>query len=308
MNRPDAPTLVLGFPEYETRAQALATALGAGFAQVAIHRFPDGESKVTLPERVPGRVILVRSLDHPNDKLVELLLTSATLRAQGARHITLIAPYLCYMRQDIAFHPGEAVSQRIVGAYLGGLCDALITVDPHLHRIHQLSEAVPVRPAVALTAAPLMSRFLSERLDRPLLLGPDAESRQWVAAVAQPGGLDYEVASKTRLGDHQVRIQVPAAAYRGREIVIVDDVASTGHTIATAARQIKAAGAGPVHALVTHPLFVDDALSGLREAGVERIWSTDSIPHQSNALSLSPLLAQAVLELPSPDQARTKVW
>jgi ribose-phosphate pyrophosphokinase len=265
---------------------------------VAIHRFPDGESKVTLPQRVPRRVILVRSLDHPNDKLVELLLASATLRAQGVRHITLIAPYLCYMRQDIAFHPGEAVSQRIVGAYLGGVCDALLTVDPHLHRIRQLSEAVPVRPAVALTAAPLMSRFLAERLERPLLLGPDAESRQWVAAVAEPGGLGYQVATKTRLGDHQVRIQVPAGAWRGREIVIVDDVASTGQTIATAARQLKAAGAGPVHTFVTHPLFVDDALARLREAGVAQIWSTDSIPHQSNALSLSPLLAQAVADLP----------
>ncbi len=300
MNRPDASTdaPVLGFADYEPQARALAQALGTGYARVAVHRFPDGESRVTVPEQAPGRVILVRSLHRPNDKLVELLLASATLRTRGVRHITLIAPYLCYMRQDIAFHPGEAVSQRIVGAYLGGLCDALITVDPHLHRIHRLSEAVPVQPAVALTAAPLMSRFLSEQLGRPLLLGPDAESRQWVAAVAEPAGLDYLVATKTRLGDHEVRIQVPAGPYRGRVVVIVDDVASTGHTIATAARQLKASGAGPVHTLVTHPLFVDDALERLREAGVERIWSTDSIPHHSNALTLSPLLAQALRDLP----------
>lgn len=298
MNRPDASTLVLGFADYEPQGLALAQGLGSDFARVAVHRFPDGESKVTVPQDVPRRVILVRSLDHPNDKLVELLLASATLRAQGVRHITLVAPYLCYMRQDIAFHPGEAVSQRIVGDYLGRLCDALITVDPHLHRIHRLSEAVPVHPALALTAAPLMSHFLSEHLDRPLLLGPDSESRQWVAAVAAPANLDYQVATKTRLGDRQVRIQIPAGSYRGREIVIVDDVASTGHTIATAARQLKAAGAGPVHTFVTHPLFVDDALERLHEAGVERIWSTDSIPHQSNALALSPLLTQAVRELP----------
>ena len=127
--------MLLGFSDYESQGRRLADALGMPFALVAIHRFPDGESKVTLPSPLPERVVLCRSLDAPNDKLIELMLCAETARAMGAKRVALVAPYLCYMRQDIAFHPGEAVSQKIVGKFLAGLFDAVITVDPHLHRI-----------------------------------------------------------------------------------------------------------------------------------------------------------------------------
>ncbi|MCZ4328253.1 ribose-phosphate pyrophosphokinase-like domain-containing protein, partial [Brachybacterium paraconglomeratum] len=86
---------------------------------------------------------LYRSLDQPNEKLVELLLAARTARTLGAPHLTLVAPYLPYMRQDIAFSPGEAVSQRIVGPFLASLVDAVITVDPHLHRVASLRDVVP---------------------------------------------------------------------------------------------------------------------------------------------------------------------
>src|SRR5690606_12123678 len=109
------------------------------------HRFPDGELRLRLPATLPAAVVLFRGLHQPNEKLVELLLTARTARGAGARHLTLVAPYLAYMRQDMAFAPGEAVSQRIVGDFLAQLFDAVITVDPHLHRVARLDEAVPVR-------------------------------------------------------------------------------------------------------------------------------------------------------------------
>ena len=101
--------------------------------------------------------MILRTLNNPNEKLVELLLAAQTARTLGASHLTLVAPYLAYMRQDIAFQPGEAVSQRIVGRFLAGLFDAVITVDPHLHRVATLQEAVPVTQAVVLSGAPLLS-------------------------------------------------------------------------------------------------------------------------------------------------------
>lgn len=289
-------SLVLGFAEGEAQACALAQAAGLPYQGIDIHRFPDGESRVRLPPTLPDRVVIYRSLDHPNEKLVELALAAATARTLGVRHLTLVAPYLCYMRQDQAFAPGEAVSQRIVGGLLAQWLDALVTVDPHLHRVKRLGDAVPVSRATCLSAAAPMAAFLARVLDRPLLLGPDAESRQWVASVAEPQGLDYAVAAKERLGDRQVRIRLPHLDYRGRDLVLVDDMVSTGHSLAAAIEAVKAEGPASISVLVTHGLFVEGALERLARAGARSVWSTDSVPHPSNRVHLAPLLAGALAD------------
>jgi hypothetical protein len=170
------PPLILGFPDYREQAQRLASAAGLDYAEVEIHHFPDGESRVRLPAGLGERVILCRSLDHPNDKLIELALTATAARELGARHLTLVAPYLCYMRQDKAFRPGEAISQPIIGQLLADWVEELITVDPHLHRVPRLEDAIPVQRAHCLTAAPLMADFLARELENPLLIGPDEEA------------------------------------------------------------------------------------------------------------------------------------
>lgn len=287
-------TLVLGFADYAAPGERLARELDAPFAQVELHRFPDGESKLTLPAALPEHVVICRSLDHPNDKLVELLLCAETARQLGAKRLTLVAPYLCYMRQDIAFHPGEAVSQQIIGAFLARHFDAVLTVDPHLHRISQLSEAIPRGAAIALTATTLMAPYLMQRIERPLIVGPDAESEQWVRAIAEPAGLDFAVARKERFGDRSVRTTLPECDYQGRHIVLVDDMASTGRTLLAVASQLVERGAAAIDCLVTHALFADDATQQLHDAGIRNIWSSDTIAHPSNVLTLAPLLAAAV--------------
>ncbi len=289
--------LLLGFPEYREPGERLAEAAGLDFAVVDIHRFPDGESKLTLPPRLPRQVVLCRSLDHPNDKLVELILAAGGAREQGVESLSLVAPYLCYMRQDTAFHPGEAVSQRIVGRCLAGYFDGLLTVDSHLHRVRHLSDAVPVARAIDLHATGPMAHFLSERIERPFLLGPDAESAQWVADIAARYGMDHAVCAKQRLGDREVRVQLPRGDYRGRHVVLVDDVASTGRTLYEAARAVLAEAPASVSVLVTHALFVGDAIPRLRELGVRDIWSCDSIPHPTNAVRLAGLLAARLPDL-----------
>jgi len=291
MNR---DVLVLGFPEGEAQARALAEAAALPYAAVQVHRFPDGESRVRLPAQVPGRLVVYRSLDRPNDKLIELALTAATARDLGARYLTLVAPYLCYMRQDAAFAPGEAVSQRIVGGLIGAWFDALITVDPHLHRVVSLADAVPVRRAVCLSAAAPMAQFLARALDRPLVLGPDSESRQWVTAVAAGQGLDHGVAAKERLGDREVRIALPELDLRGRALVLVDDVISTGNTLIALAQALKAQHPASISVLATHGLFVEGALERLAEAGVTRVWTSDSVSHPTNRVRLARLLADAL--------------
>jgi ribose-phosphate pyrophosphokinase len=286
--------IVIGFPEHAAQARALAARLGARCAIAGVHRFPDGESKVTLPTALPEHVVFCRSLDRPNDKLVELMLAAEAAAELGARRLTLVAPYLCYMRQDAAFRDGEAVSQRIVGRFLARYFDHLVTVDPHLHRTAALADALPTKQAVALTAAPLVGPLVRARLRAPLVIGPDLESSQWVEAVAQAADCPFGVGEKQRHGDHDVSVALPELHLEGREVVLVDDVASTGRTLAAAARACLVRRAASVSAVVTHALFFGDALDTVRQAGIAAVWSTDSVPHPTNAVALADLLAEAV--------------
>ena len=283
--------IVAGFDDYAGQGRGLAAALGVPFELVQVRRFPDGESLVRLPASLPDEVVLCRSLDRPNDKLIELMLAARAAREHGAKRLTLVAPYLCYMRQDIEFHAGEAVSQRIVGGFLASLFERVVTVDPHLHRTEHLEAAVPAQAAIALSAAPLIGEYLSRRVPGAFVLGPDAESEQWARAVAAPGGLQHAVCVKTRRGDREVEIRMPAADFSGRRVVLVDDVASTARTLATAARQALERGAASADVFITHAILGGDAAAELRQAGVREVWSTDSVTHASNVLPLAALIA-----------------
>ena len=289
------PELLLHFEEDQASAARIAQAAHLETACIGRHRFPDGELKLRLPPQLPARVVLLRTLNDPNEKLVELLLVAQTARTLGATHITLVAPYLAYMRQDIAFQPGEVISQRVVGSFLATLFDAIITVDPHLHRISTLQEAVPLAQATVLSGAPLLADLIADRRDNPLLMGPDEESAQWVAQAADHHGFDHGVCHKIRRGDKDVQIALPEIAVKGRAVVLLDDVASSGHTLAGAARLLLGAGAASVDVAVTHALFAGDALQIILQAGVGEVWSTDCIAHPSNAVSMANSIAATLV-------------
>lgn len=286
--------LILAFPDYLSQAQRLATRLDMPLAEVALHHFPDGESLVRLPPSLPEHVIIVRSLNQPNDKLVELLLSATTARELGAKRLTLVAPYLSYMRQDIANQPGEAVSQRIIGKLLGELFDDVITVDPHLHRISSLTQAIPIKNAISLTAASQVGDFLKKQFSHALLLGPDSESKQWVAKIANTIGFDYVIAGKKRLGDTLVEMTLPDCDV-GMPVVIIDDMASTGRTLAKAASLLRTRGSNDIYAVIIHALFCGDAYEHIINAGIKTVWSTDSIDHPTACIKLDGLLADAIM-------------
>jgi len=286
--------MILAFPDYLSQSQRLAARLDADLAEIILHHFPDSESFLRLPPSLPEHLIICRSLNQPNDKLIELLLCARTARELGAKRLTLVAPYMCYMRQDIANQPGEAVSQRIIGSMLADLFDDVITVDPHLHRISALSQAIPIKNAISLSAANDIGGFLKAKFEHALLLGPDAESEQWVSSIAGNIGFDYAIAHKERRGDQQVDMSLPELNYRKQPVVIIDDMASTGRTLAKAAGLLQAAGAKDIYAAITHPLFCGDALTHILAAGIKNIWSTDSIDHPTACIKLDSLLAGAI--------------
>ncbi|MFA5630229.1 MAG: ribose-phosphate diphosphokinase [Porticoccaceae bacterium] len=295
-------TKILAFPDALPQAQQLAQVLDCTCSALDIHRFPDGESLLTLPETLPQTVVLFRSLNDPDSKLIELYLAIATARDLGCHHLILVAPYLCYMRQDKVFAPGQGISQRYIGDLLSSWLDGVVTVDPHLHRIHDLGQAFPHCVNRVVSAAPLLGKHLKEHFLRGhdgngFLVGPDEESRQWVAQVAAESGLGYLIAIKERFGDRDVRVTLPPYDCAGKTAILVDDMISSGNTMVEAAKQLRARGASDVIALCTHALLAPGAEQAMTSVGISQVLSSNAVPHASNRIDLSPLLAEAVKEV-----------
>lgn len=277
-------------------AKRLASRLGIPSQEIALHLFPDGEIRVTVGRAAPTTVIYA-SLDQPNDKLIAILFAAEALRRAGARRLVLLAPYLCYMRQDTAFHEGEAISQRAVGRLLAGTVDRVITVDAHLHRTSDIRAVFPGIEAQNLSAMPAIADALRVAGVDPatIVVGPDAESRPWVSDLAGQLGLAHTVAQKTRRGDRSVEIGfAEPALVAGRPVLLVDDIVSSGGTLIACAKALGAAGALAIDAVITHALFPPEMATEFAAAGIRSIHSTTSVPHPTNAIPLDTLFAKAL--------------
>lgn len=287
--------VVCAFAEDGPAAERLAHALALRCQIAECHHFPDGESRVRI-DPVPANAIIYRSLHRPNEKLIELLLLASVLSDRAGGRPVLVAPYLPYMRQDVAFHAGEAISQQVIGRLLAAPHRAVIAVDPHLHRTQSLAAVFPGTTATAISAAPLLAALIEGKGgEPPVLIGPDSESELLVAAVAHHAGLPFRILDKTRHGDHEVSIAASNLDIAsGRRAVLVDDIVATGGTLIEAARRLRAVGCTAIQALVVHALFDDAAAAALAAAGIEGVRSTDSVPHPTNVVPLAPLLAAAV--------------
>ena len=286
-------TVFFAFDDAIAPARRLGALLSVPTIPIEVHRFPDRECLVRVP--APARTaIFYRSLDDPDHKIIELLLAASAARDQGAERVILVAPYLAYMRQDKAFHSGEAVSQKVIGGLIASHLDGLVTVDPHLHRITTLSEVIPGIPAISLSAAPLLATQIDAR-DNPVIIGPDSESRQWTEAIAAPLGLSTLVATKQRLGDRQVRLAIPGInKVRGRRAILVDDMIASGQTLIEAARLLHDTGAKSVEAIVTHCLASVDDLAIMKTERIAPIFSSDSIDGPTSKAHLAPLIGTAL--------------
>lgn len=286
------PVAVQAFDDQAAPARRLAGELGAPFAPIRLHRFPDAEVMPIV--QAAETVVAYCSLDHPNARLIALLLAADAWRRAGASRLVLVAPYLCYLRQDRVFHPGEPLSRDVIGGLLGSAFDRLVTVDAHLHRTHNLSAVFGGIEADDISAAGPLALALSGP-ESPLVVGPDSESEPWVRRIAERLGGEVLMFRKVRRADADVRLVAPdLGPVRGRPALIVDDICSSGATLCVAARLLREAGAASIAAGVVHALFDADAEARMRAAGVSRIVSTDSVFHSTNHASLAGVLAAAL--------------
>lgn len=285
--------VVFALPGNETMACSVAKHLRGKLGSAEIRRFPDGESYVRVTTSVAGRdVVLVCTLDRPDEKLLPLTFVAATARELGAARVGLVCPYLAYMRQDKRFRPGEGITSRYFAAALGQCFDWLVTVDPHLHRLKSLAEIYRF-PAMAAHAAPLLSGWIRAHVADPLLIGPDQESEQWVASVAEGAGAPYTILSKKRLGDRNVLVSRPPVGERNRTPVLIDDIVSTAQTMIETVKHLRQARYRRPVCLAVHPIFADDAYQRLKRAGTDSIVTCNTVAHSSNGIDVSAVLCQA---------------
>ena len=283
--------IILAMPGNETMAKEVVRHSSTELGALTFRRFPDGESYVRIECDVRGReVFLVCTLARPDPQIVPLILAAGALREWGAAKVHLVAAYLPYLRQDKHFNPGEALSARHIARLISAHFDTLRTVDPHLHRIKDLSEVYSI-PARAVSAAPLLGIWIAANVANPFLLGPDRESAQWVASAAAAAGADYRVLAKTRRADASIDLDWPdLGGLSGKTPVLLDDIASSGRTLIAAAEGLAARGfARPVCAIV-HALLEEANYAELQRV-CARVISTDSVRHASNAVSVASLIA-----------------
>jgi ribose-phosphate pyrophosphokinase len=287
-------TVVIAVPGNELHAKHLAERLGAWLVVPEVRRFPDGELYVRIGEDLERQeVVIVGSLGGGGDTFLTIAFLAGTVRDLGATSVGLVSPYLAYLRQDARFHPGEGVTARYFGRLMSQVVDWLVTVDPHLHRLDALAHVYSIPTSIA-RAAPAIADYVAEHVEHPVLVGPDAESVQWVAAVAEKCGAPYVILEKTRRGDRDVSIAMPERTWNGHTPVVIDDIISTGKTMIEATRQLRAAGSAPPLCIAIHAVFADALEAELLSAGARGIVTCDTVPHATNKICIADSIAGEV--------------
>lgn len=289
---------LIALPGAEACAGRLAAELRLPCCRLDSRRFPDGETYLRVLDPVAGcDVWVVAQLREPDPQLPGLLFLADALRELGAARVGLVAPYLPYMRQDMRFRAGEAVTSRSLANWIDARFDGLVTVDPHLHRIATLDAIYRLR-SVVVPSAPAIAAWLREHVAQPHLVGPDEESRQWVAEVARLARCDFTVLRKDRRGDLDVEVSVPPSPdWQGRTPVLVDDIISSAHTMAGVVRQLRAAGLAAPLCIGVHAVFAAGAQALLEQAGAARVVTCNTLEHASNGIDLTAVLAEGVRAL-----------
>jgi len=285
-------TLIFALPDNNQLANSLAEKLHVEVGLYKIHDFPDGETYIRIDSDVKDKIIiLVCSLYHPNNKIIPLLFMAQTLKELGAKKICLLSPYLPYMRQDKRFKPGEAMTSHCFANILSSSIDSLITVDPHLHRIKNISDIYSIH-TTTLHATKFIAKWISSNVNSPLIVGPDEESTQWAAEIAKHANAPYIIVNKTRYSDRKVAITIPEISDTHKTPVLVDDIISTGSTMCAVIQQLLTNKLSKPVCIGIHALFSHEDYENIIWAGAEEVISCNTVPHFSNKIDITDIFLE----------------
>ncbi|CAM2833721.1 TPA: ribose-phosphate pyrophosphokinase [Legionella pneumophila] len=273
-------------------ARRLQESLQVDVGEVTFHRFPDMEWYLKINSEVKNRnLMVVDSLNQPDEKILPLLFFAKAAKELGAKKIGLIAPYLPYLRQDKRFHQGEGITSRYFAEMLSTSLDWLMTIDPHLHRYHSLDEIYSI-PTFVLHATNPIAAWIKQHVSNPVIIGPDVESEQWVSSIAEQGPFPYVILEKVRHGDKEVAISVPnLLKLESSTPVLVDDIISTARTMVETVKHLHQAGVKSIVCIGVHALFAQDAYSLLSGMEGVQVITCNTIRHITNAIDVSDLIA-----------------
>jgi ribose-phosphate pyrophosphokinase len=293
--------IVTGGSPSKFLAWKVAEELSASYLDTDVKRFPDGETYVRFLGEVKGeKVIVVQSLGHqPNHYLIELFLMLDALKDLKAKRVIAVLPYFAYARQDERFKPGEAISLKTVSRLIEEAgADHIFTIDSHRHRVVDQDELTKV-PLDDLTAMAEIAKYMANKYEmtNPAVIGPDAEAGAWAKTAAEALSVDYDALEKKRFDAETVEIKPRHLDLKGRDVLIVDDIISTGNTIIKAIEVLKKNGAQNIYVACTHPLLVLNALVRIYQAGAVDVVGTDTVQSAISHVSVAPVIAEAIKKI-----------
>jgi len=274
-------------------AKKIAKGIDAKFSQTEVSTFPDGDLYLRFKTEVKDKkVIIVESFQpNSNEALINIIFAAQTAKSLGAKKVVLFCPYLAFMRQDKRFNSGEAINAQIMSKLLNENIDKILTIDPHLHRILKMKDVFTI-PAKNLTANYVIAQFIKKNFKNVAVIGPDWESFQWADQISEEIWVEDTVLEKDRHSTRKVDVEVTKEInLEGKNIVIVDDIISTGNTMIKAAKEAKKRGAKSINAIGVHGLFVERGLPKMQKY-FDSIYTVNTIEHETNKIDISPIIIE----------------
>jgi ribose-phosphate pyrophosphokinase len=282
---------ILGGTSAKNVAGNLANKIQQPLLQATYKRFPDDEFYVRLLDDIAGEDVLIVQTAYPDPKIVELLIMQDAVHDAGAKKITIVLPYFGYSRQDKKFEEGEAISSRAVAQHISMHADHVIIVDPHKENILKFFTV----PAFSCSAVSTIAQYLKEK-NIDFVLAPDKGAKERAKEAATLIDCEYDYLEKTRIDGTTVKITPKKLDARGKHVAIIDDIISTGGTMANSIKELKKQGAKTVSIACTHGLFVGGAKEKLLSADCDEIISTDTIETEFSKVSAADCIAEILLK------------
>ncbi len=254
-----------------------------------IKRFPDNELYVRILEDIKGKHVIIVQTTYPDSNLVELFLIQNAVKESGAKKITIVIPYYGYARQDTKFKDGEAISAKAIAGLISLNADKVITVDPHKEHILDFFST----KAISCTAVPEIAAYLQNK-NIDMVLAPDKGALERAKTASNIINCEFDYMEKTRIDGETVEIKPKNLDAQNKNVAIIDDIISTGGTMAKSIKELKFHGAKRVSVSCTHGLFAADAIKKLSTAGCDEIIATDTILSKYSKVRVAPCIAKII--------------
>ena len=265
----------------------LSKSLKSRIVDTIIKRFPDGELYIRILDNIQDEDIVLIQNTYPDLNLIELLLMQDAIREAGANKIITIIPYFGYARQDKIFQKGEVISAKSLAKLISINSNQIVTIDPHKEHILDFFSI----PASSISAINDLSYYLKDK-DLDLILAPDKGAVDMVKNAAKIINCDFDYMEKTRIDGYNIQVKPKNLDVKNKNIAIIDDIISTGGTMAVSINELKKQKAKKIYVSCTHGLFIGDAIRKLNSVKCDEIISTDTILTQFSKVKLANTISR----------------